>query len=76
MPDATARPAAARPATPVYMPQLDGVRAFAVLLVIVSHWMPEALPTGITGPTGVRLSSRSAVCSSPEFCSMPDSVQS
>lgn len=42
-------------AASTYMPQLDGVRAVAVVLVIVSHWLPGALPPAITGPTGVRL---------------------
>jgi peptidoglycan/LPS O-acetylase OafA/YrhL len=39
-----------------YMPQLDTLRAFAVTLVIVSHWLPksaaaQALPLGMIGVT-------------------------
>ena len=40
-----------------YMPQLDTLRAFAVLLVIISHWMPAEnilnryLYNGISGVT-------------------------
>ena len=43
--------------SPGYLPQLDTLRAAAVLLVIVSHWLPAThilnkyLPTGIFGVT-------------------------
>lgn len=43
--------------SPGYLPQLDSLRAAAVLLVIVSHWLPAThilnkyLPTGIFGVT-------------------------
>ena len=39
-----------------YMPQLDALRAFAVLLVLAHHWLPEELRLGMnTGRFGVRL---------------------
>ena len=39
-----------------YMPQLDSLRAFAVLLVLAHHWLPAELRLGMnTGRFGVRL---------------------
>jgi peptidoglycan/LPS O-acetylase OafA/YrhL len=40
--------------TPNYMPQLDGLRAFAVLGVIASHSLPHSAFSSV-GPLGVRL---------------------
>ena len=39
-----------------YMPQLDSLRAFAVILVLIHHWVPASLRLGVnTGRFGVRL---------------------
>jgi peptidoglycan/LPS O-acetylase OafA/YrhL len=38
-----------------HMPQLDGLRAFAFLMVALSHWIPEVYQFGIPLGTGVQL---------------------
>lgn len=40
-----------------YIPALDGVRAIAILLVLVFHWFPEGVGINIlpNGPIGVTL---------------------
>src|SRR5688572_12800478 len=38
-----------------HMPQLDGVRAFAFLMVALSHWIPDIYQFDIPLGTGVQL---------------------
>lgn len=38
-----------------YLPQLDGLRAFAVIAVAISHWTPEFLMKVVPWGTGVQL---------------------
>ena len=33
----------------VYLPELDGLRAFAVIIVIINHFNKELLPSGFLG---------------------------
>lgn len=40
------------PATPLaYQPALNGLRAVAVAIVLVQHWLPSAFPLGELGPS-------------------------
>ena len=45
----------ANSSTPNHLPQLDALRAFAVLSVLAYHWLPELQATFAAGRYGVRL---------------------